>query len=218
MTRPRLLDLYCCEGGASTGYARAGFDVVGVDIAPQPLYPFTFVQADALEYLAEHWQEFDAVHASPPCQAYSTATPAHRRAEHPDLLQPTLDALAALPLPWIVENVEGARRRMPGAVRLCGSAFGMRIRRHRYFQSSALLWPLACRHAEQGEPVGVYGQHPDQRAHARPGSGSSRGVKARTLDEARDVMGMPWASWSGCAEAIPPAYAEWLGGQLLASL
>lgn len=207
----RLLDLFCCEGGAGTGYAQAGFEVVGVDIAPQPRYPFEFHQADAIEYLREHGHEFDAIHASPPCQVHSTITP--DKSKHVDLIPPTRAALVDLGLPFIIENVEGAKRALVDPVLLCGSSFGLAVRRHRYFESNVWLSGLPCQHSAQGVPVGVYGDHADK-PHRRP-TGASRGVKAASVDEARDAMGMPWASWHGATQAIPPAYTEFLGRQLM---
>src|SRR5690554_2039294 len=125
MSKPRLLDLFSCAGGAGVGYARSGFDVVGVDNKPQKHYPFEFHQDDALRYLAEHWEEFDAIHASPPCQVYSATKHAHAGAgNHPDLLEPTREAVRATGLPYVIENVEGAPLLDP--LTLCGSEFGLR--------------------------------------------------------------------------------------------
>lgn len=214
MSRPRLLDLFCCEGGAAVGYERAGFEVVGVDILPQPLYPFEFHQGDALKFVLEHGHEFDAVHASPPCHFHSTITP--DKSKHVDLIPQTREALVALDLPYIIENVEGAKRSLIDPVTLCGSSFGLKVRRHRLFESNIWLSPLTCDHGAQGTPVGVYGALRDG-VWARP-NGTSRGVKARTVEEAREVMGMPWASWHGTTQAIPPAYTEWLGSQLLTAV
>lgn len=210
----KLLDLFCCEGGAGTGYAQAGFDVVGVDVLPQPRYPFEFHQADAIEYVKVHGHEFDAIHASPPCQVHSTITP--DKSKHVDLIPPTRAVLLELGLPFIIENVEGAKRALIGPLLLCGSSFGLAVRRHRYFESNVWLSGLPCQHSSQGVPVGVYGDHADK-PHRRP-SGASRGVKAASVDEARDAMGMPWASWHGATQAIPPAYTEFLGRQLMAHL
>lgn len=119
----RLLDLYCCEGGGAMGYHRAGFDVVGVDLAPQRRYPFTFVQGDAIAYVKEHAHEFDVVHASPPCQRYSI-TNASRRHAYPDLIGATREVLIACGLPYVIENVPGAP--MVDPLQLCGSEFGLR--------------------------------------------------------------------------------------------
>jgi site-specific DNA-cytosine methylase len=165
MTRPRLLDTFCCEGGAGEGYRRAGFEVIGVDIDPQPRYPFEFIRADAMELLADatFLAGFDAIHASPPCQAYANVT-AWRgdRSTHPDLLQPVLDLLGAQDRPWIVENVEGAPLR-PDYI-LCGSQFGLRIRRHRWFQTSWRGYSLlpGCAHRAGDLPF----MHKGERAFA----------------------------------------------------
>lgn len=232
--RPKLLDLFCCEGGASTGYHRAGFDLYGVDREPQEHYQFPIYIGDAIEALDKllagevlpfthpsgdvEWltlDDFAALGASPPCQAHSTITP--DKSKHVDLIPPTRERLHATGLPFIMENVEGARRSMDHAVKLCGSSFGLRVRRHRYFETNLdHVWSLPCRHAEQGVPVGVYGDHAD--GVTRRPNGTSRGVKAQTLDEARNVMGMPWASWHGTTQAVPPVYTEFLGAQLLAHI
>lgn len=234
MNRPKLLDLFCCEGGASTGYDRSGFDVYGADREPQPNYPFPIYIGDAIDALDRliagealpfthpsgevEWltlADFAALGASPPCQAHSTITP--DKSKHIDLIPPTRERLHATGLPFIMENVEGARRTMDHAVKLCGSSFGLRVRRHRYFETNlGHVWSLPCRHAEQGRPVGVYGDHPQNDREYRRPDGTRRGDKAQTIDDARDAMGMPWASWHGTTQAVPPAYTEFLGAQLLA--
>ena len=129
MSAPRLLDLFCSAGGAAMGYHRAGFDVTGVDINPQPRYPFAFVQGDALEYVAAHGHEYDAIHASPPCQRYSKATIVHAgvRETHPDLVAPARELLVASGAEWIIENVVGAPLIAPA--RLCGTMFGLTFAR-----------------------------------------------------------------------------------------
>ena len=135
----RLLDLFCGAGGAAVGYHRAGFDdITGVDIKPMPRYPFEFVQGDALEYVIEHGAEFDVIHASPPCQAYSVETPIKYKHTHPDLIEPTRKALEKVGKPYIIENVSGARSKLYRSVMLCGTMFGLNIWRHRYFET----WPL----------------------------------------------------------------------------
>lgn len=138
MSKPRLLDLFCCQGGAAMGYARAGFDVTGVDREPQPRYPFAFVRGDALAYLAEHGQEYDAIHASPPCQGYSRLRhlPWLKDKTYPLLIGPCRELLERIGKPWIVENVEDAPI---GGVVLCGSMFGLSVYRHRRFASRHLL-------------------------------------------------------------------------------
>lgn len=210
--RPLLLDLFCGQGGAGMGYYLSGFDIVGVDIDPQPEYPFRFVQADALTFPLDG---FHAVHASPPCQAYSTITP--DKSAHPQLIGPVRDRLAASGLPYVIENVEGARRELVNPIRLCGSSFGLGVRRHRWFESNVALLALPCTHDVQGTPVGVYGDGPDSREFLRP-DGSRRGAKARSVAHAREAMGMPWADWHGCAEAVPPAFTHHIGSQLLEHL
>lgn len=207
----RLLDLFCGAGGAATGYHRAGFtDIVGVDIKPQPRYPFAFVQADALEYVAAHGAEFDAIHASPPCQAYSEATPVAARASHPRLIEPTRAALYRIGCPSAMENVENARREMLTAVMLCGTMFGLKLWRHRYFEMSGGLFgfvgPASCNHAIR--PITVRAG-----SNARKAQGGKR-----DLARERAAMGIDWMSGDELAEAIPPAYTEFIGRQLIAAL
>ncbi|MFC7766592.1 hypothetical protein [Leucobacter soli] len=211
------------------GYSQAGFDVLGVDKDPQPLYPFWFHQGDVLDVLDRLWaglgvefvhpdgrrrmlfaEQIAVRHASPPCQALSTITP--DKSEHVNLIPDVRERLQRSPRPYVIENVEGARSELVAPVRLCGSSFGLAVRRHRLFESSVPLAALPCDHAAQGTPVGVYGAL-RSRHWARPG-GSSRGRKATSLEEAREAMGMPWASWHGCTQAIPPAMTEFIGRQL----
>jgi DNA (cytosine-5)-methyltransferase 1 len=224
--RPLMLDLYCCQGGAATGYHRAGFDILGVDIKPQPFYPFPFVQADALEFLASaDLSRFAAIHASPPCQFF-TQMRASWRAQgvndgYADLLTPTLARLRPLTVPWVVENVVGAKAAMRPTLVLHGGMFGMGIHRPRVFESNILI--LAPAAPLTRSPVGVYDRGPRTVTHYRTrlngnGKGRSEMRIARTLDEARELMGMPWADWHGCKEAIPPAYTEHIGRVILEAL
>ena len=140
----RLLDLFSGAGGAAMGYSRAGFtEIVGVDIKPQPRYPFTFVQADALEYASMFWPRFDAIHASPPCQAHVQWQNLNEkrygsRVEHEDFIDRTRQLCQAIGLPWVIENVTGAPLRAP--LMLCGSRFGLDVRRHRMFESFSILY------------------------------------------------------------------------------
>jgi DNA (cytosine-5)-methyltransferase 1 len=204
--RPRLLGLFCGAGGAAVGYRRAGFDVVGVDIAPQPHYPFEFHQADALTWPLDG---FDAIHASPPCQAYSWSARRWHDVERVDLVEPTRDRLRSVAVPFVIENVIGAPLHQPFT--LCGRMFGLPLIRHRRFESSALLWPLPGhpRHVGlvgRGEAVTVAGHGGDNiRGHG------SRADKQR-------AMGIDWMSDVELNEAIPPAYTEWIGAQLLRAL
>lgn len=207
MSRPRLLDLFCCEGGAGMGYHRAGFDVVGVDVVKQPRYPFEFHQADALEFCRSHGHEFDAIHASPPCQAYSEATPAWARAESPDLIAATRTVLEEIGKPYIIENVENARSFLCNPVMLCGTMFGLPIWRHRYFECHPfwVMSPASCRHA--GRPVTPH-----------PGSNARKGRGAPSVAVVRRAMGIDWMSSEGLIQAIPPTYTEFLGRRLLAAV
>ena len=230
MTRPRLLDLFCGAGGAAMGYYRAGFDVVGVDIAPQPHYPFEFIQADALELLRFTSVSYDAIHASPPCQAFTQMSAKYRGKglggitdTHVDMLTPTLELLRGMDIPWVVENVPGAKRIMNTTVKLHGGMFGLGVHRPRLFESSVML--LAPVAPQTREPIGVYGKCADGRRLYTRNNGNWRTAKVpkksilrapKTLEEAQDAMGMDWADWRGTKEAIPPAYTEFIGAQLLA--
>jgi DNA (cytosine-5)-methyltransferase 1 len=227
MNRPRLLDLFCCQGGAAMGYHRAGFDVLGVDIEPQPLYPFPMVQADALEFLATaDLSPFAAVHASPPCQKFTQMSARWRgnggiADQHLDLLTPTLAALAGLRVPWVVENVVGAKRILQPTLALHGGMFDLGIHRPRLFRSNCLI--LAPKAAMTAEPIGVYGTAPDGRRLWTRQNGNMTGKRpiiraAKSVEEARELMGMPWADWHGCKEAIPPVYTEFIGRQLMDAL
>jgi DNA (cytosine-5)-methyltransferase 1 len=191
MKRPLLLDLFCKAGGAGMGYHRAGFDVVGVDIEPQPRYPFRFVQADALEFLAAHGREFDAIHASPPCQKYCALRHLAKTEDYPDLIPETRELLEATGRPWVIENTPGAPLRSP--LILCGTMFRLRtncgaeLRRHRLFESNCFLGcGLKCRHYEGAiQTIGVYGDSP------RSDIGGKRPRKVISVhgDKARDRSG-----------------------------
>jgi DNA (cytosine-5)-methyltransferase 1 len=226
------------------GYHRAGFEVVGVDIKPQPNYPFEFVQDDALElmrYLLDkqelvrgiEWNDqwFDAIHASPPCQAFTQMSARYRGAggkadSHPDLLTPTLELLRGLELPWVVENVVGARSMMRTTLMLHGGMFGLGVHRPRLFESNILI--LAPRAPQTKDPVGVYGTKADGRVVWRNAGNyrkdaphlASRSVirAAKSIEQASEVMGIDWMTWEEIREAIPPAYTEFIGTQLMAHL
>lgn len=207
MKRPKLLDLFCCQGGASAGYASAGFEVVGVDREAQPRYPFEFHRGDAVEFLAEHGHEFDAIAASPPCQAF-TAAQSIRGNEHPELIEPVRDVLRKLGKPFVIENVEGAPLHDP--VLLCGTMFGLRTYRHRLFESNVRL--TARPHFEHVKFAAKMGRR------AGPGEYMTIVGNFTDAEAAREIMAMPWATRDGLREAIPPAYTEHLGRQLLAHM
>ncbi|MGJ5898297.1 DNA cytosine methyltransferase [Streptomyces sp. V2] len=209
--RPLLLDLFCCQGGAAKGYADAGFDVVGVDLAPQPRYPYRFVQADAVAFVREHGAGFDFIHASPPCQHDSDCQRIQGNT-HPDLIAPTRTALEATGRPWVIENVRGALAKLNGPVLLCGPMLGVETYRHRYFETGGgftLPQPGHPEHtvpqAKMGRPVppGWYGQY----------VGNFSGVAL-----ARQVLGVPWMNRDGIRECIPPAYTQHIGRAALAHL
>lgn len=215
----RLLDAFSGAGGAAAGYGRAGFDVVGVDIVRQRRYPYQFVRGNALQLLcfAPFMRDFAAVHASPPCQGYSTQTA--DRASHARLIGEVRELLLELGLPYVIENVEGAATALVDPIRLCGSAFGLDLRRHRYFETN---WPCVgtpCNHHWQlprfrsldmgrvraGRRATVVGVH----GHLNyPGE--------RELRQA--AMGIDWMTDAELVEAVPPAFTEFIGRQLHAHL
>jgi DNA (cytosine-5)-methyltransferase 1 len=209
--KPRLLDLCCKAGGCSMGYARAGFEVVGVDLEPQPSYPFEFHQADALTFSLD---KFDVIHASPPCPGYSAATSFHRQArkKHPLLIPAFRERLEASGKFYIIENVERARSYMKFPILLCGEMFGLRTYRHRLFESNIELY--APEHPEHVMPVVGPG------AIARAGEYWSVGGHFGQKDRAqREALGIDWMdNQEDIANAIPPVYTEWLGLQLLQAL
>jgi len=206
----RLLDLFCGAGGAAMGYHRAGFEVVGVDIAPQPRYPFTFVQGDALTFPLDG---FDAIHASPPCQRYSAAT--RHPSLHPDFYAPTRDRLLTRGVPFVVENVIGAP--YSHGIVLCGSMFGCAIegewlRRHRNFETAWYMFQPACSHPTDRRPVTISGQTYLSATREYDHS------RQTTFANARRIMGIDWMTRDEMAQAIPPAYTEWIGRRLLAEI
>lgn len=217
---PRLLDLFCCEGGASAGYVAAGFEVVGVDSKPQPRYPFEFIHADVLDLSVEFLRGFDAVAASPPCKTH-TSLKAFSAASHVDLIPQTRRLLAAAGRPFIIENVEGAPLIDP--VLLCGSMFGLNVRRHRLFEAN---WPMQgprCDHARQnrespGFTIKRYhsGEPVEHQVSVITIVGRGAGMGPGEIGLWRDAMEMPWASKDGLREAIPPPFTKWIGEQLLA--
>jgi DNA (cytosine-5)-methyltransferase 1 len=218
-SRPRLLDLFCGPGGAGTGYHRAGFDVVGVDIEDQPDYPFSFVRGDALEYLEAHGDQFDAVHASPPCTEHSTLTRANpnrnNRTNTAGLLPATLEALAIRPAGmWVVENVMGAV--MPTDMVLCGSMFGLRVYRHRRFTIGPGLPLLSLPDHPRHRVPSVRSDHAAAWAAGHnvvATAASHQSIATRALFAT--ALGIDWVRGTNLTLAIPPAYTEYLGAQLL---
>ncbi len=222
MSRPRLLDLFCCAGGAGKGYHDAGFDVMGVDISPQPRYPFGFLQMDATAVDMRFIRTFDAIHASPPCQGYTALRHAPGAKGAPRLIGKVRDILVASGLPWVIENVEEARSEMIAPAMLCGSAFGLRshgceLRRHRLFESNVPLTSPGCQHGT-APVVGVYGGHARIRAARHGGRGTRDAWPNGHKPVAAEAMGMDWATLAEMSEAIPPAYTHHIGLQLIAHL
>ena len=199
----KLLDLYCGAGGAGMGYHRAGFEVVGVDIKPQPNYPFKFIQADALEYLREHYHEFDVIHASPPCQAHSSLTALTSTLKHLDLIPETREMLRATGKPYVIENVVGAPLENP--VTLCGTEFGLGVARHRLFESNVPLTGHGkCNH------VGL--QLYTVLTKSCRKIGDMRGPSSH--EQGKKAMGIDWMTQFELGLSIPPAYTQFVGEQL----
>lgn len=197
-----MLDLFCGAGGATKGYQHVKFYVVGVDIKPQPNYcGDEFVQHDAMTYLLEG---FDVIHASPPCQRYSQATPPGKRQNHPDLIAAVRDRLLSAGVPYVIENVSGAKMLLREPILLCGTMFGLLIERHRYFEMSPRHFTLLPPCAHESLPVVV--------------TGTTRRKAGRFEYPAaacRAAMETDWMTRAEMDEAIPPAYTEWLGGELM---
>lgn len=221
-TKPRLLDLFCGAGGAAVGYARAGFEVVGVDIMPQPRYPFEFHLADAMTFPLGN---FRAIHASPPCQAYSRLRhlPWLKGRKYPALLEATRARLVAVGLPWVIENVEDAP--MPYSIVLCGVMFGLPVYRHRRFGASFLMFqPEHLKHKHT-----LAAGRAAMAIHYRKSAGItgvivneiSRGSltgHATGAKETGRLMGIDWMRRDELTQAIPPAYTEWVGRELKRAL
>lgn len=215
----RLLDLFCGAGGAAMGYYWAGFtEIVGVDNRPQPRYPFEFVLGDALGYVEKHGREFDLIVASPPCQGYSRLKSLTTK-KYPKLIGETREALQATARPYIIENVRDAWREMINPIMLCGTMFpGLRVQRHRLFECSPVVWfpPAPCHH---------WGRCGNQRLLNERGKRVAQSFKncdfisvtgnGYIRDDARIAMGIDWMTQKELSQAIPPAYTEWLGRQII---
>ncbi len=220
--RPRLLDLFCCQGGAARGYYQAGFVVVGMDIDPQPRYPYPFHQGDVMGITPAGWQQiatqYDAIHASPPCQHYSDLAKRNGNAdEWPDLIDPVREVLESTGLPYVIENVEGAPLRDP--VTLCGTMFsGLRVIRHRLFESNVrLVAPVHGKHPlvfTHDKRKAHYGKLDQDTAFVQVTGGGN----ATIANKRAALGGLDWMDNHGVNEAIPPAYAEYVGYQLRAAL
>lgn len=213
-TQPILLDLFCKAGGCTKGYQRAGFYVVGVDIEPQPRYiGDEFVQADALEYLASaDLSRFAAYHASPPCQGYSVTANMPWVGDYPKLIEPVRELLQATGKPYVIENVMGAPLINP--VMLCGTQFGLRVFRHRLFETSFFM--LGIPHMPHRDRIGVNG-FVCVAGHGDSGRGRIPADHRNSASWKRG-MGIDWMTMSEMAQAIPPAYTKWIGERLMAAI
>lgn len=209
---PKVLDIFCGAGGASTGYHMVGFDVEGVDIKHGKRYPFTYHRLEFHSLGVEMLKGYDFIHASPPCQTFSITKNLRnaqgKSTDKVDLLAPTRELLQASGVPYIIENVPGAPLINP--VLICGSAFGLKVRRHRLFESNLLLKGTTCNHKAQGRPVGIYGSMKDEIPNG--------GRTAHSMQEANEAMGIDWMIWSELVEAIPPHYTKYLGKQVMERL
>jgi len=200
----KALDLYSGAGGAAAGIAKAGYEVTGIDIRPQPNYPFDFMQGDALCTSIEYLREFELIWASPPCQF---ATAYRRRPGHvkpsQNLIPKTRELLRAAGVPWVLENVPGARSQLRSPMMLCGSSFGLDVRRHRYFESSFLIPALECAHHRQTPRFPPAGNRTNLRSTVEVG------VWRIPLETQQRAMGgCEWMTLKELSQAIPPAYSE----------
>lgn len=210
--RLRAIDLFCCAGGVSMGLHRAGFDVVGVDIAPQPRYPFRFYQDDALRFPLDG---FDLIHASPPCQGYTSMRHAPGAKGAPLLIDAIRERLQATGTLWVIENVEEAAWAMRSPITLCGSMFGLgaqgcRLQRHRLFECNFLVLTPPCHH-DNRPVIGVYGGHARRRAASAGGRGTQDVWIGGHKEAASQALGINWMTLAEMSESIPPAYAEHIG-------
>lgn len=216
--KPRLLDLFCGAGGAGMGYYQAGFEVTGVDIHPQKRYPFRFVQGDAIEYLYKHGHEYDVIHASPPCQTHTKLNnikkiQASTEQRYLDLVPQTRELLQMIAKPYVIENVVGAPLLNPTL--LCGSMFGLKVYRHRLFETS--WYCFAPPHYPHKDKTPPSGRGVSPKGFISINSGGARNIpEGYTAAGYKSMaMGIDWMTQKELTEAIPPAFTRWIGEQLL---
>ncbi|MGB1728845.1 MAG: hypothetical protein ACPHF2_02550 [Crocinitomicaceae bacterium] len=221
-TEFKLLDLFCCGGGAGVGYARSGFTVTGIDIKNQPEYPYEFIECDAVEYLQKHGHKFEAIHASPPCQAYSSHVTSSsskfvptKGKDEPMLIGVLRDILNEIGKPYVIENVIGARQHMDANLMLCGTMFGLPISRHRLFESNFFI-----PQPEHPKCRGVAKKFAaDNGWEYRDMSVTGKGRHAGTSERWKQIMGIDWdLRQSQLAEAIPSSYTKYIGDVLINQL
>jgi DNA (cytosine-5)-methyltransferase 1 len=217
----KLLDLFCCEGGAAQGYADAGFEVTGVDLQGKyaKRYPFRFIQGDAIEYLKNHGHEYDVIHASPPCQAYSVTKNAHGK-EHPKLIELVREVLEVIGKPYVIENVVGAPLLNP--ILLCGRMFNLSaidddgqmlvLDRHRLFETNLPIKPLE--HLPHDRKLQVAGSYGGARRDKLEAKLIRKGgyVPSKAVQE--KLLGIDWMTQYGLFQSIPPVYTKWLGKEI----
>lgn len=215
--RPKLLDLFCCGGGSGVGYDRAGYEVTGVDNRKHPNYPFEFVLDDAIEYLRKYGHLFDAVHASPPCQGYSPHTRNDSKwvgysngKQEPRLISVIRENIPS-GMPYVIENVPGAKLELENPFMLCGAMFGLPISRHRYFESNVLIMP-----PEHPKCRGIAKKYSEEHGiEYRDMSVTGKGRHAGTSDRWMKIMDITWPmTQSEIVESIPWAYTKFIGDQL----
>jgi len=213
-----MLDLFCCAGGAGVGYDKAGFRVIGVDNKKRPNYPFEFVQYDAIEYLIKYGHLFDGVHASPPCQGYSPHTKDNSQyvayskgKQEPRLISVVRENIPS-GMPYVIENVPGAKFELENPFMLCGSMFGLPISRHRYFESNILIMP-----PEHPKCSGIAKRYSEEHGiDYRDMSVTGKGRRAGTSDRWMKIMDITWPmTQSEIVESIPWAYTKFIGKQLI---
>lgn len=221
--KPRILDLFCCAGGAGMGYARAGFDVTGVDVVEHKNNPHPVIVGDALA-IDPAWiaANFDAVHASPPCQGYTAMRHAPGAIGAPRLIGQVRDMLQATGLPWVIENVEAAACDMHNPLMLCGTMFGLcaqghDLQRHRMFEANFHLPRPSCHHSSR-PVIGVYGGHARNRSAQHGGRGTKDEWIGGHKRAASEALGIDWMTLAELSESVPPAYTEWIGWNLRAAI
>jgi DNA (cytosine-5)-methyltransferase 1 len=230
MSKPLLLDLFCCAGGAAKGYADAGFEIIGVDIQPQPHYPFKMFVDNALQCMevllsgqvwnGYHLSDFDIIHASPECKAYTNCNLSPKES-YLKLICAMRTRLQVSGKPYIIENVVGAKRDLRASLMLCGSMFGLPMQRHRLFEIGNtdlfVMPPGPCDHT--GETIAVYGHSVwDSSLPGTPRRDGKRRPDSVSIEIGRRAMGISWMTINELSEALPPAYTQWIGTQILSQL